>query len=453
MNATLFLSIFSALGLFYFFIGLYAAKNIKTNNDYFLAGRDLGLWPVIFTLIATQLGGGMLLGTTEKAYTIGYWGILYTLGMSLGFLLLGLGFAAKLQSLNVATTAELFQTKYDSINLKKVASLLSIATMCGILIAQVVASRTLLLGLNINNEIIFLLFWAFVIIYTMVGGLKAVVVTDTAQVWVIILVFGAIFIYSLLTEPASFFSFSSLINAQHNFSRDEISTSSLIATISLPALFSLIEQDLAQRFFAARTQRIAALSAIGSSIILLALSLIPIYFGMKARLMNVPLPAGASPLIPVIEILTNEYVVIFAVCGIIAAITSTADSLLCAISSNIAQDFDFSFLGIKNQLTVSKLVTLITGIVALTASYIVPQDIIYILISSYEISVSCLLVPLLYSYFADNLNKNAAIGSIIFGLIGFIFFRLYPIMLPKEIAAIFLSFIGYHLGNQIVSKK
>jgi len=448
MNSALFLTIFSALGILYFIIGIYSAKNIKTNDDYFLAGRDLGLWPVMFTLIATQLGGGMLLGTAEKSYAIGYWGILYTLGMSLGFLLLGLGFAAKLRSLNVATTAELFETKYHSPNLKKIASLLSIATMCGILIAQVVASRALLNGLNINNEYILFTFWAFIIIYTMIGGLKAVVVTDVAQVWVIILIFGGIFVYNLFTEPASFFLLTALAHLQQNFSLKGISTSSLIATITLPALFSLIEQDLAQRFFASRTQRIAALSAIGSSIFLLIFSLIPIYYGMKGQLMNLNLPLGASPLIPVIEILTNEYVVMFAVCGIIAAITSTANSLLCAVSSNVAQDFNFSFLGIKDQVKVSQLITLITGVVTLVASYFVPQDIISLLISSYEISVSCLLVPLLFAYFGSNLHKNGAIGGIIGGLIGFFAFRIYPIPVP-ELAAILLSLVGYLIGDRI----
>lgn len=453
MNSVLFLSIFCALAIFYFFIGLYASKNISNNSDYFLASRDLGLLPVTFTLIATQLGGGMLLGTAERAYSIGYWGILYTLGMSLGFLMLGLGFAAKLRSLNVATTAELFETKYHSPMLKKIASLLSITTMCGILVAQVVASKSLLAGLNIHNEYIFLMFWAFIIIYTMIGGLKAVVFTDVAQVWVIILVFGSIFLYSLFTEPSSFFTFTSLLDNQQKFLLDgsTVTTSSLIATIMLPALFSLIEQDLAQRFFAARTQKIAALSAILASTFLLIFSFIPIYFGMKAHLMGMSIASGTSPLIPVLEVFTSQLFFVLAICAIIAAITSTADSLLCAVSSNVAQDFDFSFTGIKDQLKISQIVTLITGITVLGASYIISSNIIGILISSYEISVSCLLVPLLYSYFGDNLKKNGAIGGIVAGLVGFILFRFYPIIIPKEIAALGLSWLGYHLGNKIRS--
>ena len=123
----LFLSIFIGLGLVYLMIGLFVSRGIKTKEDYFLAGRKLGLLPLTFTLIATQVGGGMMLGTAAESYKLGYFGIFYTLGISLGFLILGLGLASKLRSFNVSTTAELFETKYRSVFLRKVASLLSVS--------------------------------------------------------------------------------------------------------------------------------------------------------------------------------------------------------------------------------------------------------------------------------------------------------------------------------------
>src|SRR5271155_5449311 len=161
MDITIFLTLFASLSVMYLVIGLYASKKASTNTDYFLAGRSLGIPEVTFTLVATQLGGALLLGTAAKAYSIGLYGIFYTLGISIGFLLLGLGFAAKLQSLNVATTAQLFQTKYGSPTLKKIASLLSITSMCGILIGQVIGSKALLAGIGISSELLFLMLWAF----------------------------------------------------------------------------------------------------------------------------------------------------------------------------------------------------------------------------------------------------------------------------------------------------
>jgi SSS family solute:Na+ symporter len=392
----------------------------------------------------------MLLGTSAEAYKVGYYGILYTLGMSLGFLMLGLGFASKLQSLNVSTTAELFETRYNSQTLKKVASFLSIMTLCGILIAQIVAARSFMMSLGIGNELILILFWAIVVIVTMAGGLKAVTIADTFQVGVIIATFGTIFLYVLMQEPSSFFSFSSLASQQKIFGGTDFGFSTLVGIALMPALFSLIEQDLAQRFFAARTKKIATLSALAASGFLLLFSLVPVYFGMKAKTMG--LAIEGSPLMPTIGAIAGDIALALAAIGVIAAITSTADSLLCAVSSNIAQDFKSVFTGKRSHLSTSKFVTLAVGIIVLIASYLVPQNIIEILIGSYELSVSCLLVPLLFSYFTTNLKKSAAIGAILCGLLGFITFKIYPIAIPHSVAALGLSLIGYGLGN-LVGKK
>lgn len=452
MNSMLFLSIFSLLGCIYFILGIIASKNIRTTTDYFLAGRNLGLVPVTFTLIATQLGGGMLLGTAQEAYTSGYYGLLYTIGMALGFLMLGLGFAGRLQALKVATTAELFEMCYRSRALKKFASILSVATMCGLLVANIVASRALLHGLGINDLLIPSLFWAGIIIYTMVGGLKAVVITDIAQVIFIIVVFGAIFLYNLFTEPYNFFSYTALIEQQALFTASHFKWSSVMPVILMPALFSLIEQDLAQRFFASRTKRVALLSAICASLFMLLFALVPIYFGIKAKLLNLAIPMGVSPLIVVLGALTNGFVLTLAVCGIVAAITSTADSLLCAISSNIAQDFDFSSWGITNKLKLSQYITLFIGIIAFAASYAMPPDIISILISSYELSVSCLLVPLVVCYFKKEVIALSATISVACGFFGFIAFRLFPIPFPRELATLGMSALGF-VGAYIIKRR
>jgi len=466
MNIVFFLSIFSVLGIVYFIVGAKASKNIKTTTDYFLAGRNLGLIPVMFTLVATQLGGGLLLGTSAEAYNVGYYGILYTLGMALGFMLLGLGFASKLQSLNVATTAELFETRYQSPNLKRLASLLSIATLCGILVAQIIAARTLLAGLwPGDNELILILFWVGVIAYTMVGGLKAVVATDTLQVGIIVAIFVGIFLYALLTgQFEALLSCSQLAKTQSLFATKQISLNSLIGVALMPALFSLIEQDLAQRFFAARTKKIAAFAALGASGILIAFSIIPLLFGMKARLLGYVVE-GSSPLMPVIGYLAGDFVLALAACAIVAAITSTADSLLCAISSNISEDFGPLLVKTKNKLKLSKIITLLTGVAAITASYLVKQNIIDVLVGSYELSVSCLLVPLLFAYFVKNPPKSAAIGAIACGLAGFVLFRMpnllvyfmgthptapigpaMPLMIPREIITLGMSLLGYAIG-------
>ncbi len=447
MNTILFISLFTFFALIYFTIGWIASQHITTMNDYFLANRSLGIVKVTFTLIATQLGGALLLGTSQEAYEKGLYGIMLTMGMVLGFLLLGCGFAPRLRSLNVTTTAELFETKYNSPTLKKIASILSIVTMSGLLVSQIVGSKLLLSSTEFMNEFLFIIFWCLIIFYTVIGGFNAVVLTDIFQVLLIITTFGGIFLYSIYHDPLSLADF---ITTQKHFHIPMYAPNAL-APILMPALFSLIEQDLAQRFFAARTQRIAFLAAIGTSIVILFFSFIPIYFGMKARLLALDIPADCSPLLPILKTMVNDFVLALALCSIIAAITSTADSLLCAISSNLAQDFDFSFFG-ETPLKHAQYITATIGIICLIASYILPPNMITIILTSLELSVSCLLIPLLFCYFAENVKKSAAIGGMIGGLIGFIVFRIWIPGFARELITLFISLVSYGIGNFIGSK-
>ena len=249
MTSLLFFTVLAAFSAICFTIGFLSSRNIHSVTDYFLAGRNLGTFPVMFTLIATQLGGGMLLGTAQEAYISGIYGILYTVGIMGGFLLLAAGVAARLQTFNVGTTAELFETQYNSPGLRKFAALLSIITMSGILIGQVVGAKALLSSLGFFSEPLFILFWCLIVAYTMIGGLHAVVFVDMFQVLFIIILFSGIFIYTVWHNPSTALA---LCQSQNQFSSDAITNSLMLRTILFPMLFALIEQDLAQRFFASK---------------------------------------------------------------------------------------------------------------------------------------------------------------------------------------------------------
>lgn len=453
MNTLLFLAVFIGLGIVYFIIGMLASRNVTNLTDYFLAGRGLGIFAVTATVIATQIGGGMLIGTAEKAYYHGIYGILYTLGMSIGLLLLSTGIAGKLQALNIHSIAEVFEVCYGSSQLKILGSILSIITFSGILIGQIVALKSLLIGLGFSNPLIFAAFWAFILAYTIVGGMSAVVATDMIQVAIIVVVFTGIFINDLLHESANFFTWQSLVNFQGQFKTITITPMKLLPVVLAPALFSLIQQDLAQRFFASKTKTVATTSAFISGIFLLLFSLIPIYFGMKAHTLGL---SEESAFTKYLEFTTNEYVLIFAICALIAAITSTADSLLNSISLHVAKDLEFLHPTTKDKLVYAQFSTLVIGIVTFIGSYLVPQDVINILIASYEISISALFIPIFISYFKKTLYVQAAWGSVIGGIIGFITFNFIlnvPYELPREVLSLGLSLIGYILGELIAKSR
>lgn len=444
IDKNLLLSILFGLAALYLIIGIWASKKVKTLKSYFLADRNLGTFKLTLTLVATQLGSGMLLGTSQRAYQIGFWGILYTIGMSLGFIILGCGLAARMRSLNIATTAEIFETHYGSVRLKQFASILSIATLWGILVAQIVASKSIFLSLGLDDPYILTAFWSFLIFYTMIGGLGSVVIIDAIQVIFIISVFTYIAIKAIPFSASKLSNYAALSKIQHDYFPQNINLQDLLPTLFMPTLFALIEQDLAQRFFAAKNQVTATISAFSASIILIVFSCIPLFFGIFAKVKHVTVPFGADPLLPVIAKSSGHLFFVLAICAVIAAITSTADSLLSAISSNIVQDFQNYLPMGKRKLFFSRSISFITGALALLASFFIQADIISVLVSSYRISVVCLFIPTVIAYFAKDLSAQTAWTSILLGIIGLIWTTLYiqtPIL--KDIIPLSCSLIGY----------
>ncbi|MGA9531008.1 MAG: sodium:solute symporter family protein [Candidatus Babeliales bacterium] len=443
------LLVFFVLSFFYSVIGYYVSRSVVTVGDYFLAGRKLGIVSVASTLIATQVGGAMLLGTSQWAYKYGLYGFAYSLGASLGFIILALGFAAKLNAGKTATIAELFEIKYGSVSLRRFASFISIISLFGLLIMLVVASRSFLMSLGDVPELLFLIFWLMLVIYTMSGGLGAVVATDKLQLLFIVGVLGGVVGYCMLYTPQGVLSLGELLAQQKMFHLPSMGAMGLVGTWLMPMLFALIEQDLAQCFFAASSERVALWAALGAAVGTVAIGAIPVYFGMQVYCLGLDVPEAMNPFIIFLRYVCNDFMLALALCGLLVAIISTADTVLCAISSNVVWDFpELTREKSWNYTFVSKVVTACVGIAALIISYFVSKDIIYLAVRSYEVSVGCLLVPVVYALYGTKHTKAAAYLSVFFGGVAFlcIQFVTIPLLGVKEIGMLLASLLGYHIG-------
>jgi len=451
MSMTLFLILLFSLTTFYFIVGLFASRKVSTVEDYFLASRSVGVFALTFTLVATQLGSGLILGTAARAYSIGLWGILYTLGISIGFLLLGFGFAAKLQSLNISTTAEIFETHYHSPRLKLFASMISIVSLWGILIAQIIASHQLFISIGVLDVNWLIGFWIMLVVYTMLGGLRSIIMVNAVQVIFILTVFIIVFANSWTSNGMGTLTIPLLVKMQGYYFSKKYVLATLLPVVFSSALYSLIEQDLAQKFFAAKTKATATIAAFLATIIVTLFACIPLSFGIVAKIKNIPMAPGVNPLLSIIEKTNSELMYVLVVCALIAAIASTADSLLCAISSNISQDFSKYFP--RQKLYASKCITLMTGILALVVSFFITQDIIAILEQSYRLSIGCIFVPTVLAYFTKNVKQGGAVAAIACGAISFVGVHLFlPHSIWQDIIPLGLSLLGYVIGA-ILSEK
>lgn len=445
MNLPLFIGLLFALQILCLIIGSRSSKKMKDNSDYFLAGKGISFFPLMMTFIATQIGGGLILGSAEEAYKYGWAVLLYPLGATLGLVLLACGIGKKMTQFKVSTVAQIFEVAYGSSTLKKVASILSIISLFMVFIAQVIASKKFMLGLGIQSETIFIGFWTIVIIYTAVGGLKAVVATDIVQaaffIGIFFLCIGFVFFSGTITWNQTVEMSTAL-----DFT---IGKEKFVGWLLMPLMFMVIEQDMGQRCFAAASGKTVSLATAGAALCTISVCLIPVFFGVIGKEMGIEIPAGSSVFMAIVNQVTNPVMASLVACAILAAIISTADSLINAISSNWAQDFvaTNSTKGIRS----SQIITTLIAVGGLFCSYFF-TSIVDVLIQSYELSVSCLFVPVLFALFRKKGHMISASLAVILGAIGFVAFRIYPIEYPREIVSVLMSLTGFGIGELIASK-
>ena len=446
MDIALFWSIFVILGVTYFAIACGASRTLEPDESFFYGQRNFGVIALSLSLAATHIGGGMVLGTSEEAYRRGFNGMFYNLGVAAGFFLLGL-FAYKIRKESFSTTVELFSTKYGSKTLRCIASLMSILTLSGILVGQIIASRKLLDSLVGQYQWILVIFWVLVIIYTMFGGLRAVIATEMFQI-VFVMSITAFMLSFYLKDRSLAFDPSVYVHELLNTKPDKNFFNDRHGVLFfMPLFYVFIAQDLGQRVLAARTSLVASASCLVAGLLILGFSLMPVIVGLEARHLGLVVKNGSVFLQLFAH--SEPFFYYLLICGVIAAISSTADAVLCAIGSNVIEDFG---LGAENNqsekyigIMLSRVVIFVIGIASLIIAYQV-DDILGVLALSYEISISCLLVPVFLGLLIPKPKVEAALCSMAFGALGFVIFRLFPLGIAKEFLSIILSGLGFMIG-------
>lgn len=437
VNLWFFIPLLALLQCVYVYIGRRSAKKVESQSDYFLAGRRVRSLPLMMTFIGAQVGGGLVLGAADTAFTYGFSVLLYPLGTCLGLLVLGLGVGKKLASFQVATIAQILEVVYRSSCLKKVASFLSIISLSMILSAQFIASHKFLHALGMTSPLLFVAFWAAIVLYTVRGGLRAVISTDIAQATVFSFIFALCFM--LISYQGHLPSFETV-----SF---EIPSSKWVAWILMPFLYMIIEQDMGQRCFSAESPQAVSKAAIGACICTLLICLVPITLGVIGKQLGLTIPQGNSALMTTVSYLTNPYVTALVGCATLAAIVSTSASLLNAISSNLSQDFKLFSKTTKE----ARLLTLGIAASALVIAFYF-NDIVGVLIQSYELFISALFVPIFMALFYKNATVQAAWTALVIGFGCFIFFKIFPTHFPYEIITLVLAFAGF-LIKQFLQKN
>lgn len=414
-------------------VGVYFFNKNKTAEDFYVSGRNMSSWHIGLSVVATDVGGGFSIGLGGLGFTMGLSGSWMLFTGLLGAWLSAVFLIPKVSELGhkhkFFTFPQLFE-HYYSAKVALLAGIISAIGYIGFTSSQVLAGAKLasatIDGLNLQTALIVM--GLIAVIYTAIGGLKAVIYTDTIQ-WTI-LICGLVFIGIPMayTAVGGFDAIKSSLAPEYlsltNISGYQIFNWSI--TI-IPIWF--VGMTLYQRIYASKGEKEAKkawliagvfewpiMAFMGVTLGLLAK--VAANQGMFAGITDangmdseMGLPILLATILPVglMGLMLSSY---------FSAILSTADSCLMAASGNIVTDIIAKFskkeLTHKTELQLSQIVTLIVGVFAiLLASQM--QNVLELMLYSYAFMVSGLFVPVLGALFWKKSHPIAAFWSMLLG--------------------------------------
>ena len=361
-------------------LALWSRDETHTMSGYFIAGKKLPPWVVAFSTNATGESGWLLLGLTGMGYAVGaqaFWVVAGEVtGIGLAWLLLSRRIKRLSDESDSITVPDLLAARFnDRANVIRKISVLIIVVMVGAYVAaQMVATGKAFAGFTDMNYSTGVLVGATVIIlYTLVGGYKAVAWTDLIQG--VLMLLGLIIVPLIAIDSAGGWSAvtanlrsqdAGLLSA---WGPEGKSTAAMVGVLSFLAIglpFMGVPQ-LMVRFMSARSEKSLVPAMAISVVVILLFDLGAVLTGMAGRAL---FPGLSDPetILPLISTtLLHPVLGGIMMVVVLAAIMSTVDSLLILASSAVVRDYlqkiRGSSLGDRTLANRGKLFTLIIGLI------------------------------------------------------------------------------------------
>jgi len=284
MSPTLFLTCFGIYILAITIFGSWIARKNQSGDEFLLGGRSLPFYLTLGTTIATIVGTGSSMGSVGKAYSAGWMGSFFGLGSFIGIFLAAILFAPARRHRFMTMAEELSSYVGGSRVVSSLVGIFTYLACVGWLGAHILGGgRYLQYVTDIDMRLALVLIALGFAVYSMIGGYRAVVWTDTLQ---------AIVLFSGFVLTA-FFAFRSIGGVKGL--RETHATLSQIEVITtgpsfLPALSLIVAITVSILATPSFRQRIYSGNSVGeirkaffcSGVLAISFALLPSIIGMAA---------------------------------------------------------------------------------------------------------------------------------------------------------------------------
>ena len=331
-------------------IGIWSSRFNKTLDDFLIAGRKLGTWPVAISAEASDMSGWLVLGLPGRGFVYGVGAVWTSIGAAFGTLFNWSVIAKRLRrytsKLKSITIPDFLEDRYNDKThlIRAISTCIITIFMVSYVSVQLVASGKILsetFGWNYHSALI--LGFAIITIYTLLGGFFAVAWTDVFQ--------GMLIVGILITLPIigiiRLGGLGKIFSEVGKINTDALSPSFgyggilflLFAFVSMSWFFGYPGQPhILTRYMAIKDEKkIWNSTLIGMTWVIISLwGAVLIGIIGLAIFKGMPDPEKVMPLLAMH--LLPEWAAGIVIAAITAAIMSTADSQLLVASSSVVED-------------------------------------------------------------------------------------------------------------------
>ncbi len=456
MDKTYFISQSSSLtlviiiSLIFVIFGIYHSKKFQGINNYLTANRNIGLFSLTTSLVASALGAWILFGPASASTWGGIGAVIgYALGTGFPMIfLIYLGKKIRSDFPKGSSLIEYMRQKFGK-SLFKLILLMTIFYMFIFLCAEVTAVAVLINYISGTELwITALIVIISTLTYTLYGGLRASIFTDNIQMFVIAVLLLITISYITLFNGDNFsFEFIESKNPQLLSSSYVPSYTAGLTFFIAVAATNLFHQGNWQRVYAAKNYEI-----LKKGLMISFLIIVPIVFFMGfIGMVSFSIDPTNRPDLGFFTLLLKEQTELLSLLIIVLGLAltiSTVDTLVNAISSLFVVDgkATFNFDKKTDYLKLSKYFIIgLSIIVFIVASK--GFDILYLFLLA-DLFCCAFVLTVFYSFYNKRINEKTAYISIIIALIaGFLMFPfpdfskslLVGVLLPKDVFSPFIS--------------
>ncbi|MEO7744222.1 MAG: sodium:solute symporter family protein [Usitatibacter sp.] len=448
-------------------IGLYATKFVSSSKDYLIAGRSLPLYMTTATVFATWFGAETVLSVSATFVKDGLGGIpADPFGATFCLIFVALFFARAFYRMDLLTIGDFYKKRYG----KGVEVLTSIAVTLSYLgwtSAQMTALGIVFNSLSqgaITLDQGILLGAVIVLIYTTLGGMWSVALTDLFQS--VIIVVGLIYVAVLASGMAG--GFGKVLQHASDAGRFQFWPTggskewwAFVAAWATLAIGSIPQQDVFQRVTSAKDERTAINGSLLGAGAYFLFAFVPMFLAYAALMVD---PAMVNALLKQegreVQLILPNFVLahtpVFAQVvffgALLSAILSTASGALLAptalFTENVIKPL-FGEMGDKRFLLMLRVVLVLFTAGVLVFALNNTSTMYEMVQNAYKVTLVGAFVPLVCGIYWSRATTQGAVLSALAGLAVWALCEAFfaNAMIPPQIVGLAASTLGIVVGS------